>query len=240
MNAVTKQRLVGTIVLVSLAVILIPLLLDGEGVEPPPAAITTIAPAPLIDTTPLPEPLRPEIFADAEAIDFSSEFPAADPEAATPEDFSAPEQVTIVPPELESPPIADTVLPEPEPVPPAAPTPVPETAGTPEVAEAPEPTAPGNADVQVAINTPELDAQGLPSAWTVQMGMFSNKGNAEALLARLLLANYKAYTRPQGGGLTGVFVGPVLTRDDASRLQRAMQAEFGEGLVTRFSIDSSR
>src|SRR5690349_15559095 len=58
-----KQRLVGTLVLGSLALILIPLLLDGEGVERPPLS-GSIPPAPVFDTTPLPEPTRPEILAD--------------------------------------------------------------------------------------------------------------------------------------------------------------------------------
>lgn len=58
-----KQRLVGTLVLGSLALILIPLLLDGEGVERAPLA-GSIPPAPVFDTTPLPEPERPEILAD--------------------------------------------------------------------------------------------------------------------------------------------------------------------------------
>lgn len=225
MNVATKQRLVGTIVLVSLAVILIPLLLDGEGVEPPPAAITqTIPPAPIVDTTPLPEPSRPPIVADNGAVNTDSAVPqAADAAAVTdavPPDLSEqaaePPALTTITPV----PDADT-LPEPESAPPTEPV----AAAQPEAEE------------QVAVNAPQLDAQGLPGAWTVQMGMFSDKANAEALLARLLLANYKAYLRPQGGGLSGVFVGPLLTRAEATTLQREMQQEFGEGLVIRFTID---
>lgn len=59
-----KQRLVGTLVLGSLALILIPLLLDGEGVERPPLS-GNIPPAPILDTTPLPAATRPVIEADA-------------------------------------------------------------------------------------------------------------------------------------------------------------------------------
>lgn len=220
MNVATKQRLVGTIVLVSLAMILIPLLLDGEGVEPPPAAITqTIPPAPLVDTTPLPQPFRPPIVADNGAVNTDPAIPQA-ADAGAFADTAPPVQTEVA----EPPPLTDI-------------TPVPEADTLPE----PEPAAPSDAapeaEEQVAVNAPQLDAQGLPGAWTVQMGMFGDKANAEALLARLLLANYKAYMRPQGGGLSGVFVGPVLTRAEATTLQREMQQEFGEGLVTRFTID---
>lgn len=221
MNVATKQRLVGTIVLVSLAMILIPLLLDGEGVEPPPAAITqAVPPAPRVDMTPLPEPFRPPIVADNAAPNTdptasgtNDEAALTDATAAALTEATAPDGPEAAePPALTDAPVSDAnALPEPESAPPAA--------------------------EQVAVNAPQLDAQGLPGAWTVQMGMFSDKANAEALLARLLLANYKAYLRPQGGGLSGVFVGPVLTQAEATSLQREMQQEFGEGLVTRFTID---
>ena len=63
MNEAMKQRLVGAIVLGCLAIIFLPILLDGEGVTPP-AMNTSIA-----DSPPFPEPLeiepqRPEIISD--------------------------------------------------------------------------------------------------------------------------------------------------------------------------------
>ncbi|MES2604847.1 MAG: hypothetical protein V4603_07910, partial [Pseudomonadota bacterium] len=59
-----RQRLVGTLVLGCLAIILIPLLLDGDGIEAPPLS-ATIPPAPVFDTTPIAEPERPIITADS-------------------------------------------------------------------------------------------------------------------------------------------------------------------------------
>ena len=63
MNEAMKQRLVGAIVLGCLAIIFLPILLDGEGVTP--TAMNTSIP----DSPPFPEPLeiepqRPEIISD--------------------------------------------------------------------------------------------------------------------------------------------------------------------------------
>ena len=58
-----KQRLVGTIVIGSLAVILVPLLLDGEGLSPPPMT-TSMPPPPPLPEIPEIEPVRPEITLD--------------------------------------------------------------------------------------------------------------------------------------------------------------------------------
>lgn len=84
MNQALKQRLVGTLVLGCLAIIFIPLLLDGEGITP--AAIeTSIPPAPELAWQDLPQPQRPVIEADAAAeplTDISAEAPAqAEPPA---------------------------------------------------------------------------------------------------------------------------------------------------------------
>jgi len=58
-----KQRLVGTIVLGCLAIIFIPILLDGEGVTPQEMT-STIPEAPPLPVVPDVEPTRPEITAD--------------------------------------------------------------------------------------------------------------------------------------------------------------------------------
>jgi len=73
LNQALKQRLVGTLVLGCLAIIFIPLLLDGEGLAP--AAIQTgIPPAPDLSYPELPAPQRPVIVADNLAPELASEL----------------------------------------------------------------------------------------------------------------------------------------------------------------------
>lgn len=216
MNPAMKQRLVGTLVLGSLALILVPLLLDGEGVERPPLS-ATIPPAPVFDTTPLPEPERPVILAD-------SQLPASDapePElagsdlAATPSSDAAPEDLAEASPE------------------PAAAGPAPAAELTVAAAEA--------APAPQSASAPALDASGLPEGWTVRLGSFGNRANADALVARLTAAGHKAYIRPVvtgQGTLHGVFVGPVPTRNEAGTLQAELKSRFqiSDAIVQRYDI----
>lgn len=210
MNPAMKQRLVGTLVLGSLALILIPLLLDGEGVEQPPLP-ASIPPAPVFDTSPLPEPERPEILADslpapvATALDASAEAQTAAQAATT-----TTEPAAAPPPEIPAPELAAT---PPEPV--------------------PEPEA---APVQSA-SEPALSADGLPETWTVRLGVFGDRANADGLFERLQDAGHKAYIRPVGT-LSGVYVGPVLTRNEAVALQNELKTTFqiSDVIVQRFDI----
>lgn len=99
-------------------------------------------------------------------------------------------------------------------------------------AETPPPPAP---------DTPKLAANGLPETWTVRLGSFGEKANAEGLIAKLQEQGYKAFGRPlqtSRGTLTGVYVGPVLTENEAGRLQQDLARSFElEGVVVQFSID---
>ena len=64
MKSAMKQRLVGTIVIGCLAIIFIPILLDGEGVSSP-ALTTDIPRSPPMPAVPDITPVRPEITADS-------------------------------------------------------------------------------------------------------------------------------------------------------------------------------
>ena len=177
MNEAMKQRLVGVIVLGCLAIIFIPILLDGEGV-PTPQIITDIPPAPALPTVPDIKPQRPEVTADSEAIRLP-ETPDQSNEAQT----------------------------------------------APQTGE-----------------RPSLNAEGIPEAWSVRLASFADEANARNLLNRLLDAGYKGYSRPLAssqGSLTGVFVGPVLTRSDAGKLQKELEEKYKlPGLIVEFSIDA--
>ena len=88
---------------------------------------------------------------------------------------------------------------------------------------------------------PKLNTAGIPATWTVRLGSFGEKANAEGLVARLREQGYKGFNRPinsSRGPLTGVYVGPVLTEAEADSLQRQLASEFElEGVVVQFSIE---
>lgn len=204
-----KQRLVGTLVLGSLALILIPLLLDGEGVERPPLSANT-PPAPIIDTTPLPEPTRPEIFGDrfATSVEIADDAPVIETDA---EAEAPPAELAIA--DASEP--VETVVKE---TPPAAAV----TAAT----ATPAPAAPQPAVAESAsrsISAPALDVSGLPETWVVRVGVFGNAANASRLEERLKSDDYKAFARPLGVS-TAVYVGPVATRDEAVAIQQRLNA----------------
>ncbi|HEY0960944.1 MAG TPA: SPOR domain-containing protein [Pseudomonadales bacterium] len=209
-----KQRLVGTLVLGSLALILIPLLLDGEGVERPPLSANA-PPAPVIDTTPLPEPTRPEIVADAgvppddEAFLNSDLLPEpADQSAETEADTPV---IAEQPPEPAAIADSDTVAMA------AAPA-VTVAEAEAEVEVAPEPEPPSR-----SITEPALDASGLPETWAVRVGVFGNASNARRLEERLKADDYKAFVRPLGVS-SAVYIGPLTTRDEAVAIQQKLNA----------------
>src|SRR5688572_13307648 len=159
-----KQRLIGTVVLGCLALIFIPILLDGEGMQEPTPLSITVPPVPEVTITPLPDPVRPVILSDTDALDISNTT-APDPNTALATQIT--EQSPAVNSD-EQQPEADTAQENADP-----PTPVVE----------PEPAT-----------EPRLTTQGLPEGWSVRLGTFSDRGNAEALVARLILENYKAYS----------------------------------------------
>lgn len=189
MNSAMKQRLIGTVVIGSLAIIFIPVLLDGEGVSPP--EMTGSIP----DSTPMPVvpeivPFRPEITADSVSIAESELSNAAEPATGSLENTRNDLSTTSAPP-------------------------------------APE--------------RPKLDTAGIPETWTVRLGSFGEKANADALVARLREQSYKGFSRPLNssrGLLTGVYVGPVLTESEAGKLQQELAGEFElEGVVVQFTIE---
>jgi cell division septation protein DedD len=235
-----KQRLVGTLVLGSLALILIPLLLDGEGVERPPLSTTT-PPAPAFETTPIPAPERPAILADT--LDPDSAAPAQTPFATSDDtdvdaDTDANADAAAELPAANAERSAAGTTAEPATAELATNTIVAPPADAVTEAEAAGEIATETAtDTAQSISEPALDAAGLPEAWTIRLGSFGNRANADALVKRLVDAGHKAYIRPVGT-LSGVFVGPVLTRNEAVALQGELKTRFqiGDAIVQRFDI----
>lgn len=97
MNQSTKQRVVGTVVLLALALIFLPLVLDGDG-NYQPAITSRIPETPVIDFMPEPAPERPIIDADR----FQSQAQASSGVRAVPIAEPADEDQDILEPEPSS------------------------------------------------------------------------------------------------------------------------------------------
>ena len=212
MQQSTKQRIVGTIVLLALALIFLPIIFDGQGSyqvpmtsripDPPPVAI-------------LPEPVqsRPVILADSMPT-------VSDTDAPTEIDNSI---ADLLPDEV----AAEEVS---QPVP----------AGTEALDEDNEPAAITASEPDFTRDPPSLGPDGLPQGWSVRLGSFSSAANAENLMQRLQDSGYRAYTRAiesDQGSLTAVFVGPWLDRARVESYQRELQSQFQlAGMIVRFQV----
>jgi len=216
-NQVMRQRALGILVLVALASILLPLLLDfrtGYQVDPGP----TLPPAPDIQPKPLPQ------------FDSAPEPPAADGGGAAP---ATPESAVPPLPDVQAAFVEPSPAPAPPPSPPAAkPEPAAQTPPKPRAPpfELPEarPQAPASR-VSSVPREPGLDAEGMPRAWVLQLGVFAQEKNALELRNRLLAAGHRAFIQPAQAGqprVYRVFVGPKMTRDQLAAEQRALERKF--------------
>ena len=214
MDNILKQRLIGALILVALGVVFWPIIfVEPEGPGGLPGA--RIPPPPAVDTSPIEPPdtagLRqaPEVVAQREA--------RAEEAAALAEAEPA------------------VVLPEPEPEP--APEPVPEQATVAESEQRPvaEPT---RSTRKAAPESPQLDAQGIPVAWLLQVVSLSNKSRAESIRDDLIADGHKAYVKPIKSAdrtLYRVYIGPKFERAQLERIQGEIDRQLGvKSLVARY------
>lgn len=223
----TKQRVVGIAVIVIAAVVLLPVLFDGQGSYELPIESRIPEPTPF-PTPPRIIPERPVIVADSEpasVVTQAVEEPAA-------QDSAEPDPV--IPDSVASNQNTDPVEP------PAA---------------ADDDTAPMSIDDIIASlgldsaqsetagndSAPRLDADGLPEGWSVRLASFSSESNARNLVERLSNAGHRAYTRvleSSQGPLVAVFVGPGVDRAAVQQLQQQLQQQFQlAGIVVRYEIE---
>lgn len=178
MNEHMKQRLVGAAVLVSLAVIFIPMLLDGGEKGGMPVFGSNVPEKPDYRFEPLEIPLEP-----VEPI---------------------PEERPLV-----------VEKPEPAPVPP-------ETAEDPE-----KPAAPPKPEKPLVTKAPEKpQPQKDADAWVVQVGSFSQSGNALRLRDKLRDAGFTAFVeklKTADGTVYRVRIGPELRREAAEAQLKELQ-----------------
>ena len=210
-----KQRMVGALVLVALAVIFLPMLFTREDemrqvrVEAPQAPAMPSLPEVKVDPVAVPEPQPlPEEPQQPPVVVNESSAPVATPSQ----------------PITPSPQTQAQVQPKPQtPVPTPAPAAKAET--RPAVTSAPAATASAPS---------KIDANGLPVSWSIQLASLSNRAGAESLQKTLRSQGYNAYLR-SAGGLNRVYVGPLIERSEAERLRDVINRQQNlKGIVVRF------
>lgn len=233
------QRIVGALVLLALAVIIIPMVLDFRKGYDVSIDKTNIPPRPddfRVEVLPLLEDSRPEApsqvvsSAPVEALAPSEPAPATQVEA--PEAQSAPVAASgppaARPPEPatakggdEKPVVKTARGAKPQPSPVSAPKPK----APPQPAEKPAP--------RKALPPPSTLPP--PSAWVLQVGNFSSSKNAHALRERLRRNGFRAFVDEQvkGGARTyRVFVGPELVKVNTDILKRELKEDMNlNGIV---------
>jgi DedD protein len=207
-----KQRMVGALVLVALAVIFLPMLFSRQDEQ---RQVTVEAPAaPQV-------PALPQVQVEPVAVP----EPQALPQEPVPSDDEIAQQESAVP--------AVPVAPAPaaKPVAPPAPAPVPALAAKPATAPAqPITAAPGKPDTTQS----RVDANGLSVSWSVQLASLANRESAEKLQKTLRSQGYNAYIRT-ADGKNRVFVGPLIERAEADRLRDLLNRQQNlKGFVVRF------
>ncbi|PIB52424.1 SPOR domain-containing protein [Pseudomonas sp. 2995-1] len=208
LDSAYKQRMVGALVLVALAVIFLPMLFSRQDEQ---RQVVVEAPA-------APEaPSLPQVQVEPVVVPEPQALPEEEP-VPTDEEMAAPS--TPVQPSV------PVVKPAPAPVvsaKPAAPVPAPKPV-------APQPAAPGKPDVGQS----RIDPNGLPISWSIQVASLGNREGADALQKKLRSQGYNAYIR-SADGKNRVFIGPLIERAEADRLRDLLDRQQNlKGFVTRF------
>lgn len=215
MDNTMKQRMVGAIVLVALAVIFIPMLLEDK--EPPVDSVKLEKQIPPEPSTDYRTDLIPtEKDAEEAAIDSRTtmEIPL--------ETITEPERPTLLPEEEAE--IEATAIEEArkeewvivEEKPETAPQKSTEAVETPPKTEAPK-----------VVETPPAVPVG--KGWTIQAGSFGQKTNAEKLMANLKLKGMPAYLseiKVQDKTLYRVRIGPIENKQKAEQQLREVENNF--------------
>jgi DedD protein len=211
-NNQLKQRLVGAVVLVALAVIFIPMLLPGEGNLGGGISGSNIPPEPDFRFPPVPAAPKAPPVAAAPIV------PLGDESAETAKSVPA-----IVP--------AKTVTIKAATKPPAPS--ISKTKPKPKAKPAPKPTPP-----PVAKAIPKKSTSGQVNAWVVQVGSFAARNNARALRDKLRKQGHASFVESINGTSGRVYrvrVGPELTKSAADSLRQQLEKEAGlKGLVQAY------
>ncbi|UVK97225.1 SPOR domain-containing protein [Pseudomonas sp. B21-048] len=207
-----KQRMVGALVLVALAVIFLPMLFSRQDeqrqvrVDAPAAPQAPAVPHVQVEPVVVPEPQalpQEPVPSDDEIAEQQAPSTPIAPSAPVPSVPSAAKPVT------------------PPPTPVAKPVPAPAQ---------PIAVAPG----KPATTPSRVDANGLSVSWSVQLASLSSRESAESLQKTLRSQGYNAYIRTSDGK-NRVFVGPLIERAEADRLRDLLSRQQNlKGFVVRF------
>ncbi|PSL95557.1 SPOR domain-containing protein [Pseudomonas sp. R9.37] len=217
LDSAYKQRMVGALVLVALAVIFLPMLFSRQDEQ---RQVVVEAPAaPQAPTVPQVQ-VEPVVVPEPQAL----------PEEPVPSDADvAAQQAPSIPVQPSVPVVKPAPAPAPAPAAPvvaakpAAPAPAPKPV-------APQPAAPGKPDVGQS----RIDPNGLPITWSIQLASLANRESAEALQKKLRTQGYNAYIR-SADGKNRVFIGPLIERAEADRLRDLLGRQQNlNGFVVRF------
>ena len=218
-----KQRLVGAVVLVSLAVVFVPILFDlphGVNRETPATTISEIPERPqdqsgssVSITLDLPQTQRldAEVERERSVSDTGIDGGGASSGADAADSASTAPGAVVSAPEPAEPPASATRS-------------DPSQTGSEPVSAAGKP--PGDSEQKQAMQVPATDG------WMVQLGSFQKSENALALRKRLQDRGYSAFVESGSsaqGAVSRVFVGPMPDRrqakDSAAKLRREMALE---------------
>lgn len=206
LDKVFKQRMVGALVLIALAVIFLPMLFSRQDeqrqvqVDAPTAPQAPVMPQVQLEPVPVPEP---------QVIEQEPELPVEQAVVAAPKPAPAPAPAPVAP--VVSKPVA-----------PAKPPAV-----TPAQAVAQPPA-------KLDTTQKRVDPNGLPISWSIQLVSLSNRASADNLQKTLRNQGYNAYVR-SSGGMNRVFVGPLLERAEADRMRDILDKQQNlKGFVVRF------
>lgn len=203
-----KQRMVGALVLVALAVIFLPMLFSRQDEQ---RQVTVEAPA-------APSaPAVPQVQLEPVAVP----EPQTLPQEPVPSDDEIAEQVAPSAPIVPAPVVPAQIAK------PAAPPPVSKPIPAPAQPIASATTKPDTTQSRV-------DANGLSVSWSVQLASLSSRASAESLQKTLRSQGYNAYIR-SADGKNRVFVGPLIERAEADRLRDLLSRQQKlKGFVVRF------
>ncbi|WP_409316957.1 SPOR domain-containing protein [Pseudomonas sp. KCJK9016] len=209
-----KQRMVGALVLVALAVIFLPMLFSRQDEQ---RQVTVEAPA---------APKAPAV-AQIQMETVAVPEPQVLPQEPVPSDDEVAEQTAPVAPVV---PAAPASAPVAKPVA-VAPAPAAAPVSKPAVAPA-QPIAALSAKPDTTQS--RVDANGLSVSWSVQLASLSSRASAESLQKTLRSQGYNAYIR-SADGKNRVFVGPLIERAEADRLRDLLSRQQNlKGFVVRF------
>jgi len=228
-----KQRMVGALVLIALAVIFLPMLFSRQDemrevhVDAPAAPQVPVQPQVQVQPVQVPQqqPVAQEpIPQDADMAEEQTSAPlppAAHVNVPASASASAPKPTAVAPATGSKPsmPIGAAAPSKPAATPP------------PTVASAAKPTVAAPAPVAAPS---KIDPNGLPVSWSVQLASLSSRDGADNLQKTLRTQGYNAYVR-SADGKNRVYVGPLVDRAEAERLRDTLNRQQSlKGFVVRF------